>query len=423
MNIIRKKQPKLNPSEKICLYEPEKVLLKNKIPLYIFKSDENVLKIKLTFKAGTYSQDKPLQAYLTNRLLNEGTKKYASKKIAEIIDYNGAMLIQNADEDYAAVSLLVLKKNVYKIIDVLSDIIMYPVFPVQNFKRQKDITLQNFIVNNEKVAVVAKKNILQAIFGSSNFYGYKTQIEDFEKISVDDVIKFHNDFYTPSHCSIFITGNIDLEQIKTLEKVFGDKDWKKGKITEKRLIIDTLQEKKIHVIKKDALQTGIRIGKVLFNRTHQDDIGMRFLNMALGGYFGSRLMSNIREDKGYTYGIYSGIVSLKNTGYFTIGAEVGKNVCKNALKEIYYEIIKLQNEKLGNKELELVKNYLHGQFLKNIDGQMNYANLYEIISGYGFDKNYLYKYYDEINQMTPERLLDLAQKYFDVETLYEVTAG
>jgi len=423
MNVIRTKQPRFNPFEKINLYKPEKLFLKNDISVYNFKSEEDIVQIKFVFKAGIYGQDKPLQAFLANKLLNEGTSNYSSKKISDVIDFNGAVLSQSAEDDYASVSLLVLKKNLENIIDIFSDLIICPVFPEKFFKRQKDITLQNFVVNNEKVAVIARKKFLQSIFGDTNFYGYHTQIEDFNNINVGDVKFFHKKFYTPLNCSVFLTGKTDDKLLGLLEKAFLDKEWKNEKYIEKKLIIDESEEKKRYINKKDALQTSIKIGKVLFNRTHPDFIGMRFLSMVLGGYFGSRLMSNIREDKGYTYGIGSGIISLRNSGYFTISTEVGKNVCKNALEEIYNEIVKLQQHKIPSKELQLVKNYLQGQFLKNIDGQMNYATLYEIISAYGFGIDYLYKYYDEISEMTSERLLDLAQKYLNVETLHEITAG
>ena len=413
----------LIPISKIDIIEPEKIFLKNNIPVYVFKSDVNILKIKLVFNAGNYYQKLALQAFFTNKLLSEGTKKNNSKKIAEIFDYYGALLNFQSDVDNASVSMIVSKKNLNKLLPVFADLIINPIFPESEFNTQKDIILQNFNINNEKVATIAKNNFLQAIFGNNNFYGYKTTIDNFKNIKVENLKTFHKDFYTPKNCFIIVAGNVNIEDINLLDSFFSKDLWKGEKNIIPVLKTKSDESKIQHLEKKDALQTGIRIGKTMFKRTHTDDIGFRVLNMVLGGYFGSRLMTNIREEKGYTYGIYSSLVSLQEAGYFSISTEVGSPFYKKAIIEIYKEIIELQEHKVNENELILVKNYILGQFLKNIDGQLNYSNLFESIITFGLDTKYLYKYLEEVQNITSEKLLSLAQMYLNSETLYEVTVG
>lgn len=419
---FRTKQPQIKPINKFNLYEPEKVLLKNNIPVYIFKSDENILKIKLIFNAGYYLQEFPLQAYFTNKLLSEGTKNYNSKKIAEIFDFYGAKLNLSSDDDYASASIIVSKKNLSKLLPILAELILTPSFPKSEFTTQKDISYQNFIINNEKVATIAKKGFLEAIFGNLNFYGYQTNPDDFNKLRTENLRTFQRKFYTPKNCFITIAGNVLKEDINLIDSYFSNPDWDGNKASIPILKVNPSENKKQNILKKDALQTGIRIGKTMFNRKHKDDVGFRVLNMVLGGYFGSRLMSNIREEKGYTYGIYSGLTSLQQTGYFSIVTEVGSNVCKDALVEIYKEIVKLQQHKVSQKELVLVKNYILGNFLRNIDGQLNYSGLFENILIFGLDTNYLHKYLEEVQNISSEKLLSLAQLYLNTDTLYEITA-
>lgn len=421
--INRKIQPEIKPIKKIDIYKPECIFLKNKIPAYIFKSEENILKIKFVFKAGNFYQKTPLQAFFTNKLLSEGTKKFLSKKIAEIFDYYGAILNLSSDEDNASVSMIVAKKHLSILLPVLTDIIVNPSFPIPEFNTHKDITFQNFIINNEKVATIAKKTFLEAVFGNTNYYGYNTKTEDFKALEIDSLKKFHKKYYTANNCFLIIAGNVNDEDINIIDSYFGNALSAEANTIIPELIKSPSENKKQHISKKDALQTGIRIGKEMFNRKHKDDIGFRVLNMILGGYFGSRLMTNIREDKGFTYGIYSNLTSFQQTGYFSIITEVGSKVSDEALKEIFKEIIELQEHKVNENELALIKNYMLGNFLRNIDGQLNYSSLFENIIIYGLDINYLYHYLDEVQNITPEKILFLAQSYLNPTTLYQITAG
>lgn len=420
---FRKTQPDIKAIESIILSQPQKILLKQ-TPLYIFPSNENIFKLKIFFSAGSFFQHKPLQAYFTNKMLCEGTTSYTSKRLAEIIDFYGVKLNLTAEEDWASVTLIVSEKNFGNILPVLAEMIFKPAFPEKEFKTQKDIVFQSFIINNEKVATLARNYFMEAIYGSSNYYGYRTKNEDFNTITIEDLKTFHKHYYTFSNAIITLTGKVGPKEEKLLEKYFGAYDEAENGITEKNeRSFYASEEMKIHILKNDALQTGIRIGKVLFNRKHPDDLGFRFLNMVLGGYFGSRLMSNIREDKGYTYGIYSSLVSLQHSGYFSIFTEAGKPVCRNAVDEIYKEINRLQQEKISDSELETVRNYMLGNFLRNIDGPLNFSGIYENALLYGYDVGYFYNYIDTIKTFNADTLIDLAGKHLAVDTLHEITVG
>jgi zinc protease len=172
-----------------------------------------------------------------------------------------------------------------------------------------------------------------------------------------------------------------------------------------------------------AVQTAIRVGTFLFPKTHPDYLEFQVLNTILGDYFGSRLMANIREDKGYTYGIGSAIMELNQNGYFVIVTEVASEVTENTLTEIQFELKHLQEELVTEDELSLVKNYMLGQLLKSADGPYAMLDLYNSADMYGLD----FEFYDlaiaKIREITPERIKELALKYLNWDDFLVITAG
>jgi predicted Zn-dependent peptidase len=161
----------------------------------------------------------------------------------------------------------------------------------------------------------------------------------------------------------------------------------------------------------------------LFTRKHPDFIPFTILNTVLGEYFGSRLMSNLREDKGYTYGVNSMVSEYQNIGYFLIATDVAAEHVDSALKEIRFEIEKLQTELIEQEELDLVKNYLLGQLLKSADGPYAMTDLYVHLQSFGLEVDYYNRYIHEINEITSEELQDCAKKYLNWDDLTIVTAG
>jgi zinc protease len=234
---------------------------------------------------------------------------------------------------------------------------------------------------------------------------------------------FINTILLRENCSIVISGLVKEETLQLLNQLFGD-GWNNDKPTPKKEIEFTTTKQRVHLIEKaDAVQSAIRIGRVLFNRTHPDYFGMQVLNAVLGGYFGSRLMNNIREDKGYTYGIGSAVASLQQGGYFFIATEVGVDVCASAIQEIYFELKKLREELIPIEELDLVKNYLLGTFVRSVDGAFAMSEKFNSILEYGLGYDYFDAYLHTIRTISPERLQHLAITYLQEKDLIELVVG
>lgn len=423
--IERKIAPALNEISTIDYVMPEEWVLDNGIKVWgINAGSQDLVKIDFIFEAGTWYQPKNLIAGLTNAFMNQGSKHHSAQQIAEVYDFRGAYLQLTADQQFGNVTVLTLTKYIDEILKVTADIVMHPTFPQKEISAQIGKKKQQFIIENNKVKTLAQKRFSQVIFGEDHPYSNTNKIEDYDQISSEDFVSFHHHHYTAGNCRIVVAGRYNDEVKKSLNRYFGGHGWlleRDSKSSEFDFHSSALQNH--FVDKDDALQNAIRIGRLVPNREHRDFHGISVLTTILGGYFGSRLMTNIREEKGYTYGIGASIYTLPNAAYFSISTEVGVDVTADALKEIYIELERLQNELVGEEELEVVKNYLLGENLRNFDGVFAMSNSLKTL----LEANLWYEHYDEFvkvtRNITPIELKELAKKYFSKDTLFEIVAG
>ncbi len=418
----RTKQPPIKEIKDINIARPLCYKMPNQVPVFLFKNNSEIASIQIVFKKGSFDQEVPLQAFFTARMLSEGTLTFKSHDIAQTIDYYGARLNAEASKDNITIALIVSKKNWSKLLPVLIEIVTAPVFPEKEFKVATNIALQRYLINNEKVKTLSIRKFKEVLFGNHNFYGYNTKKEDFDSLKTVHLKNFHQKYFTTSSCGLVLTGNFIDKNLQELEHHFMHLSQKSCPLS-KSLKIESHTEKNHFIHKKGAVQSAIRYGCLAINRLHPDSTALRILIMALGGYFGSRLMNNLREDKGYTYGIGSSLVSLKKAGYITISTQVGNKFLKDSIAQISNEIEKLQTTKIDTNELFIVKNYLLGSLLRSTDGHLNLSNLTTMLFNYDLDFNYLDSYIHQIKQTTSEEMLITAQNYLNKDNFYTVVAG
>ncbi|MCF8358068.1 MAG: insulinase family protein [Prolixibacteraceae bacterium] len=416
-------RPDVKPISSIKFPKPEYRKLSNGIDVWgLYGGSQEITKIDFMFDAGTWYQPANLVAGLTNGLLNQGTIERSAQEIAEIFDNSGAYLHLAADQQYGNVSILTLNKYLDSILNCTADLILRPAFPEKEIEAQIAKKRQRFIVENNKVKVLARKKFSQVLFGAEHPYANTNQLEDYDRVNQNLLIGFHRDNYLKRPFRIVVAGKYPD---RVFEMINGFMGTDQLAFFEREVIheISGGSEKKHFVDKPDALQCAIQMGRLVPGREHHDFPGLLVLTTLLGGYFGSRLMANLRENKGYTYGIGANLVTHRNASYIAIMSEVGANVCKAALAEIYFEIERLRNEPVGKAEMEVVRSYMLGDMLRGIDGIIANSESLKSLLETDMDFSFLKKVLKKVQNIQPDEIQQLAEKYLDPESLYEVVAG
>lgn len=425
MTLNRKLAPEFKTIDKIDIQHAVENTLDNGIKVFTIDSgSQELTKIEFVFKAGMYYQSQPLLASAANNLLETGTKNYTANELSDNIDFFGSFFECAVEQDYASLALFSLNRFLDKSLHYVEDIIKNPIFPKDEFDIYISNKKQKHIVNSEKVNVLARRRFTELIFGEKHPYGISVKDEDFDRLKLETVVEFYKTFYHSDNCTIIASGKLAPDLIDTLNRFFGKTTW--GHVQEipvPNATLHTTTQQKHLIEKPDAIQSAVRVGRLLFNKKDPDYFKFQVLNTILGGYFGSRLMANIREDKGYTYGIGSGLMSLVNNGYFFISTEVGVDVTNDTLKEIYKEIKILREELVDADELETVRNYILGQFLRSVDGPYSLADKFKAIWEFDLGYDYFEKYFESVKTITPEELKGLANTYLQEKDLIELVVG
>ncbi|MEO8146698.1 MAG: pitrilysin family protein [Bacteroidia bacterium] len=424
--VIRTTPPSLQQLEKIKIIEAKKIALDNGIPVYSINAGvQDVAKLMFIFPAGDVYHPEGVIASASSHLIDDGTSTKSAAQIAETFDFYGASIECENDFHQGTITLYTLNKFLEPTLDLILEIIGSPAYSEAEVENYVNRNVQQLLVSDEKVDYLARKNFRAALFGNHP-YGHTAEVEDYKKLNGSDLKKFASAHYNFANCQIIISGKVSDEQLNLLNKKIGSLSLSKKNEIKPESGLEKIAPQpliKKRIAKENAVQAAIRIGKVMVTRTHPDYKKLLLLNTVLGGYFGSRLMSNIREDKGYTYGIGSTLVANPFAGNLVIGTEVGVNVCNNALEEIYKEIDILTKEPIPVEELAVVKNYITGSFLKSLDGPFELAQRFHTLLTFGLGYNYYYDYLEAIKNATSEELMVLAQKYFKQDSFTEIVVG
>jgi len=381
---------------------------------------QDLCRLEFVFEAGTKLQTKILQAAMCNAMLLEGTLTKTAEEIHEKIDFYGAYTHLDISPDRAVVSLYTLNKYFDVVVPIFIDAIKNASFPKEDFDLLIEQRKQSFVINAEKVESKARNAFFAHLF-ENHAYGIAAVLEDFDKITREDLIQFHNLHYKQAALKVYIAGEVPNNAQVLLNDLLGDWSVKESRPIE--LYSKTTSADKIHIAKEGALQSAIRIGRVCFNSQHKDYHEFKYLSVVLGGYFGSRLMSNIREDKGLTYGIGAMCVQQEESGFFSISTEVKGESTGLALTEIYKELKRLREDLISEEELGLVKNYIMGQILTSADGPFAQASLLKNMHIHRIGFEFYDTYQGMLNNLDSVSLRKLAVKYLKEEDLCEVVVG
>ncbi len=385
--------------------------------------NQDILKIEFIIDAGTVRHPNPLVADMTNAMLNEGTATRTSAEIANEIEYYGSYLSLNIGKHYAYITLFSLKKHLHHALPVVLDILRNANFPEKEFEIVKMSQYQDFMVSKQRTRDLAGDAYNELTFGAEHPYGIVVNESHFEAVTTDILKEFHKNFYAAAKPDIIISGAYTPEHLEMLDEYFGNPQEETAHSQLDYAYNFANAGKTVYVPKKDSVQSTIIMGYPTILKSHPDFLPLNMAVMILGGYFGSRLMKNIREDKGYTYGIYAGLSAYKYAGLFEIEAETGNDVVEKAIEEIHKELKIMQTELVSTEELERVQNYMSANFLRRFDGALAASDAFRALLLSGLDYDYYDEYFKIVKNITPEEIRAMAQKYFSPEKMLTVIAG
>lgn len=398
----------------------QKYTLKNGVEVYAINAGtENVMLVEWVFDAGNWYEEKNLQAAVTNHLLKNGTSKRSAFDINEHFEYYGSYLNRNCYSETALLSLHCLTKHVKELLPVVREVLTDSVIP----QEEVDIAIQNMKqkldVNLKKSSFVAGRLIDTYLFGEDHPYGRYSRHEDFDALTLEDLVAFYKKSYEQGSFKIFVAGRLPEDIGELMEEYFGDLENRKAPPADFSIAPSSLKKHRV-INDENGSQGSIRLARPFGNKHDPDFLKAQVLNVLFGGFFGSRLMANIREEKGYTYGIHSYLMSNMHNNGWMITTEAGRDVSEATIQEVYNEMQVLREEKVDEEELSLVKNFMMGSILGDLDGPFHISSRWKTIILNGLPDNRFDQTIENIKNITAEDLQEVANKYLIPEDFYEL---
>ena len=424
MNLNRNTPPKIYSVDGVEYIEPKCHKLSNGVELFTMKSgDQEVVKLDFMFKAGSWYAKSRLDSMMAALMLQEGTESLNASQIANTFDFYGAQFSSNSSYDNNYVTLVALNKYLPELLPLVSDILTNASFPESEFEILRQKRKQKALVDAERVGLVAQRGFLRNLFGEGHPYAPVASPASYDTLLLSDVKQHYKNFYRSDNMSIIASGFIDSTVIELIAANFS-LSWGKN---DSAITNDCYRlpkaKKSITIEKEGANQNAIAIGKLFPKQDHPDFPGLKLLCTILGGYFGSRLMTNIREEKGYTYGIQASPISFQQEGVLLIFAEVKMDKTSEAIKEVFYEMDRLTKELITEQELIPIQNYLLGRILEDFDGPFARAQTFASLREVELNFDYYTKLIETFKTTTPQQIRALAKKYLKADSMITVVAG
>jgi zinc protease len=406
----------------------KRIALENGMVLLLAERHEiPVVTVSMAIQAGSIAEprDMPGLAALTAGLLTQGTVKRTANQISSEIDFVGGSLSTAGGSDYATANLKVLKKDLRRGMDLLADVLMHPAFDQKEIDRKVKETLASIRREKDEPEVIAGEAFTKAVFGSHPYGSVNDDIAAFlPKVKREDIAAFYARRYGPNTCIIAVVGDItEAEALSLLNEYF--RGWKSAdKKAPSHPAPPPVAKRTVRKLEKNTTQANIAIGHVGISRENPDYYAVSVMNYILGGGgFSSRLMDNIRDNRGLAYDVHSSFTAQKEPGSFRVWTQTKSESANEAIAEIFKELERIRTVPVTDRELADAKAYLTGSFPLRLDTSAKIAGILTSIEVYGLGLDYPERYAGIINAITKEDILRVAKKYITPDRSVVVVLG
>ncbi len=378
-------------------------------PIYLLhNSTQGVVRVSFVFRAGTSYQSAPFSASTVVNTLSEGTANMSGAQVAEGLDFLGSYYDANIDRDWAVVTFCSLSKFVHPTLDIAEEVIARPTFPESEVASYCAKRKEQLHIQRSKPDQLSRELFGKALFGPNHPYGITSPEEAYDSLAREQLVEFYHTHYNAASAFAIICGDFADDVEARVEAILaalpaGEADQRA--IPEPTATpLSTLQI-------KGAVQSSLKIGVPLFSRSHPDFVPMQIVATALGGYFGSRLMQNLREQHGYTYGAYAAMINLDESGYFVMSAEVAAEHTDAAIEEMLGEMERIGREEISEEELDIVRKTIVGDVMRIFDGPFGAADVTIENIQNNENNDYTEHFLERVATITPAELQQVAAKW------------
>jgi len=406
------------------LRRPETEFLANGIELSTFLSNEQgITVLELLFPAATLdAATRQREGYLF-RMLGEGTKEKTAKQLADAISYLGASLEFSHNADFDSIQISCLPRFFQPMLRLLEEIWMEPSFPEKEWKTIQETQIHQNGIQLQKTSFLAGRLLKDKLYSTKLDYGYSTDVTLIESIKREEFSNLFEKSRTIGPALALVSGAVNDNDIKILRNWLGSFSNCRQINRQTDLALPTFTPGVFWAEKPESNQTSLRIGQFAIDSRNSDSALFGLTLEIFGGYFGSRLMSNIREDKGWTYGVYAQRVPFAAKPHWVISCDINSESSLKALEEIRKESEIMQQELVDEEELEKVKNYMLGQFLSSVTNVFEIADRYRSVWANGTDFNRVEENQRIIREASAQQVLETSGKYLNLSNTITCLSG
>lgn len=395
--------------------------------LYAEATELPLISIQLLIKAGVLWEPpkKAGLANLTAQLLLSGTKTRSAAQIAQELDFLGAKLSAGGGDDYATLSLTLLKKDLARGLELFKDVLLNPVFAAPEVQRKVAQIKAALQSDEDEPGVVASRKFAKELYGPFP-YGRPVRgtPEGLSAITQKDLVEFHRQYYRPNNAILCVAGDLSQQEARQwVTQTLGS--WPAAPLVAPKLpTIPPLNERRVIVVNKDITQANIVLGNLGIARGNPDFYACQVMNYILGGGgFASRLLDNIRVNRGLAYSVGSGFSPELEPGPFAVTLETKNASAAEAVAQVLAEIERIRTEPVAAAELEDAKSYLIGSFPRKMDSLAKRVSLMGYVEFYGLGLDYPWRYPGIIKELTQADIQRVAQQYLNPEKYLLVVVG
>jgi len=385
-----------------------------------------IVSFRIAFRGGDSNDPAELPGLsdMVAHLLTEGTATRTSLQIAQEVERIGATLSVSSNSDFATVAASTLSIYVDEILELMADVVLQPSFPQNEIELARENTKQMLIQQRAQPNFLASERVAAVMFGDHPYARIAPTAASLDGMTRDTFVDFHRAAFAPNKAVMLVVGDIDPAEITArIEALFGG--WQSGSTSQPSFAAPPERSARIAYLvdRPGSAQSNIVIANAGITRTDPDYFPMLLMHTVLGANASSRLFMNLREEKGYTYGAYSSLDARRQAGTFRASAEVRTPVTGASLKEFFFELKRIRDERVPEKELQNAKSYLSGVFPIRLETQDGLIDQLANMKMFDLPDDYLHLYRDRVNAVTADEVQRVAQQHVTPDRAAVVLVG